>query len=151
MVKGKVFSIGCDHAGYEMKEKLKKYLEENGNKVIDTMPEFKEELSYTEAALKTSKEVLKGNAMFGILMCGTGIGMSIASNRIKGIKGAILYSDFVAEYARKHNDANILVFGARTMSFEEIIKRIDIFFSYEFLAGKYARRNEPLDRLDKMV
>ncbi len=144
-------AIGCDHAGFEMKERLKFHLIKDGYKVIDTMPVFKNELSYTEAALKTSKYILENKNSIGILMCGTGIGMSIAANRIKGIRAAIIYNEFVAEYAKKHNDANILVFGARTMSFGEIISRIEIFFSNDFLGGKYQKRNEPLDKLNEKI
>ncbi|RKY03221.1 MAG: ribose 5-phosphate isomerase B [Spirochaetes bacterium] len=144
-------AIGCDHAGFEIKEKLKKYLIKNGHKVKDLVPDYRDEISYTETALATCRYVLENKDSFGILICGTGIGMSIAANRIKGIRAALLYSDFVAEYSRKHNDANVLVFGARTMNIDEIISRINIFFAYNFLGGKYKKRNEPLDNLSNKL
>jgi ribose 5-phosphate isomerase B len=144
-------SIGCDHAGYQMKEKVKDYLVKNGYQIHDTMLVYQDELSYTEAAIKTCRYILQNEKTFGILICGTGIGMSIAANRIQGIRAALLYSDFVAEYARKHNDANVLVFGARTMAFDEILKRFAVFFSYDFAGEKYARRNKTLDNLNELV
>jgi len=151
-MRGKLsFAMGCDHAGYQMKEKVKEYLAKNGYQISDVMPVYRDELYYTEAAVKTCRYVLQNEGAFGILMCGTGIGMSIATNKIQGIRAAILYSDFVAEYARKHNDANVLVFGARTMTFDEILKRFTIFFSYDFEGGKYAKRNKPLDSLNELV
>ena len=85
------------------------------------------------------------NLIILILICGTGIGIAIAANRHKGIRAAILYSDDVARLAREHNNANIAVFGGRTMSFDEVVTRLDIFFKTDFAGGRHERRINKLD------
>jgi len=84
-----------------------------------------------------------------VLICGTGLAMSIAANKVHGIRAAILYDRFSAQYARRHNDANVLVFGGRTMEFTEVRERLDEFLSHHFEGGKYARRNEYLVTIEK--
>ena len=89
--------------------------------------------------------MLAGKADTGILICGTGIGISIAANRRKGIRAALLYSDDVARLAREHNNANVAVFGGRTMTFEDVVRRMDIFLQTEFAGGRHQRRIAKLD------
>lgn len=84
-------------------------------------------------------------ADMGILICGTGIGISIAANRYHGIRAALLYDDFVAEMAKKHNNANVIVFGGRTMKTQDVIRRIDIFNQNEFEGGRHIRRIEKIE------
>ena len=133
--------FGCDHAGFELKEELKNYFEDRGFAIKDVNSQYENPIHYGQSALKVSKQVLENKNNLGILVCGTGIGISIAANRMKGIKAALLYDDFAAEYARKHNNANILVFGGRTMEIEQTKKRIDIFLAHQFAGGKYQKRN----------
>ena len=142
------FILGCDHAGYDLKEDLQCYLQNKEYRIIDLEPKYKKNISYIQSAFKVCSNVLKIDNSYVIFICGTGIGMSIAANRVKGIRAAICYNDFVAEYAKKHNNANVLVFGSRTMGKEEIIKRIEIFLSHDFIGGKYKKRNKTLDNID---
>lgn len=137
--------LGCDHAGFEVKEQIEKYLLDKGFNVVDLQPVFHNPLPYVSTARKVCKSVLKDTCALGILVCGTGVGISIAANRIRNIRAALLYDDFTAEYARRHNEANVLVFGARTMNIEDIYHRIEIFLSYEFEGGKYSERNRLLE------
>lgn len=143
--------FGCDHAGFELKEEIKDYFQERGFKVIDLNPEYENPILYVKSAHKVCQKVLKGNNILGILVCGTGIGISIAANRFKNIRAALLYDDFTAEYSRKHNNANILVFGGRTMKIEDVKRRIEIFLSNEFAGGKYAKRNDLMDIAGSLI
>ncbi len=140
------FVLGCDHAGYDMKEQIKEILIGRGYPVIDVMPEFINPIPFVKTSTEACKEVLRTKGSLGILFCGTGVGMSIAANRIAGIKAAILYDDFTAEYSRRHNNANVIVFGSRTMDIKDVEKRIDIFLSNRFEGGKYEERNLMLDK-----
>ena len=89
--------------------------------------------------------ILNGQAELGILICGTGIGISIAANRYHGIRAALLYDDFTAEMAKKHNNANVIVFGGRTMSVPDVVRRIGIFMQTEFEGGRHNRRIEKIE------
>ncbi len=129
-------AIGADHGGFELKEILKKHY---GN-LIDLGTYSSESCDYPDIAAAMSKKILSGEADLGILICGTGIGISIAANRYHGIRAAILYDDFVAEMARMHNNANIMAFGGRTMKAEDVIRRIDIFMKTEYEGGRHDRR-----------
>ncbi len=134
-------AIGSDHGGFELKEVLKKHFTD----MIDLGTYNTESCDYPDIAAKMSKEILSGNVDLGILICGTGIGISIAANRYHGIRAAVLYDDFVAEMAKKHNNANVLVFGGRTMKQEDVIKRIDIFLNSEFEGGRHNKRLEKIE------
>ncbi len=136
------FIIGSDHAGYALKEKVKKYLAEKGNEVEDYVEQFQEAIDFAPVAESVGRAVAERKGTYGILMCGTGLGMSITANKVRGVRAALLYDEQAAEYARRHNDANVLVFGGRTMDFEDVRKRLDAFFGAVFEGGKYARRNE---------
>lgn len=137
--------IGSDHGGFELKEKLLAYYQEKGITFADEGTHSDESCDYPDIADKVATKILDGSVDLGILICGTGIGISIAANRHKGIRAAILYDDFTAEMARLHNNANIMVFGGRTMTFEEVVKRIDIFLSTKFEGGRHERRLGKLD------
>ena len=145
---GHKFIIGSDHAGYDLKEKVKEYLTEKGNEVEDHVEEFQETIDFGPVAEHVAKAVAQREGTYGILMCGTGLAMSITANKVRGVRAALLYDEQSAEYARRHNDANVLVFGGRTMEFEDVRKRLDAFFDAEFEGGKYARRNEYISRMD---
>ena len=89
-----------------------------------------------------SRQVTGEEESVGILVCGTGLAMSITANKVPGVRAALLYNRSAAEYARRHNDANVLIFGGRTMTFEEVRENLEAFFSAQFEGGKYARRNK---------
>jgi len=141
----KLIVLGCDHGGFELKKRLSGLLDKYGYPVKDLVPVYSNPIPFVDVARKVCKEVLSNKGALGILVCGTGAGMSIAANRIKGIHASVLYDDFTAEYSRRHTNANVLVFGGRTMKPEDALRRIVIFLSNEFEGGKYAERNRHLD------
>ncbi len=133
--------IGADHGGFELKEYVKKYCQDKGVIVQDLGTYSAESCDYPLIADKVAEAVQQGQAEFGILICGTGIGISIAANRHKGIRAALLYNDAVAALAREHNNANIAVFGARTQNRDDVIRYLDIFLQTPFSNGeRHCRR-----------
>lgn len=139
-------AIGSDHGGFDLKEKLINHYKNQGVNLIDLGTYSSDSCDYPDIADKMAESVLKGDVDLGILICGTGIGISIAANRHKGIRAAVLYDDFTAEMARLHNNANIMVFGGRTMKFEDTVRRIGIFLQTKYEGGRHQRR---LDKLDE--
>lgn len=133
-------AIAADHGGFELKEELKKYYEKQELALFDLGTYSEEAVDYPDMAEVMVKNILDKSFELGILICGTGIGISIAANRHKGIRAAILYDDFTANVARVHNNANIMCFGARTMSFEDVVKRINIFVNAKYEGGRHDRR-----------
>ncbi len=138
-------AIGSDHGGFELKQQLINHYKNQGVNFIDLGTHSSDSCDYPDIADKMAESVLSKQVDLGILICGTGIGISIAANRHKGIRAAILYDDFTAEVARAHNNANIIAFGGRTMSFEDVVKRIDIFLHAQYEGGRHQRR---LDKMD---
>jgi len=145
---GESFFLGCDHAGYEMKQKIKEYLLAAGNLVEDLQEDFRERIDFPPVAEKVGRAVASRPGAYGILVCGTGIGVSMAANKVPGVRAAVLYDELAAQYARRHNDANVLTFGSRTMEFEDVRLRLETFFSHEPEGGKYAERNQYMERMD---
>jgi RpiB/LacA/LacB family sugar-phosphate isomerase len=143
------FVLGSDHAGYDLKEHLKRYLREKGNEVEDLVPEFRDRIDFPAVAEETSRKVAEEGGRYGVLVCGTGLGMCIAANKVRGIRAALLYNEAAAEYARRHNDANVLVFGGRTMTFDHARTCLEIFFSHRFEGGRYAERNDYIGRMEE--
>ena len=137
-------AIASDHGGFELKEMLKKhYVALN---LLDLGTYSTDSVDYPDYAHKMAKTILSGQADLGILVCGTGIGISIAANRHKGIRAALLYSDDAAKMAKAHNNANIIVFGGRTMTSEDVIKRIDTFMQTTYEGGRHQQR---LDKIEE--
>ena len=134
-------AIGADHGGFDLKEKLKLHYPD----LIDLGTFSHESCDYPDIAKAMNAKILSGEADLGILICGTGIGISIAANRYKGIRAAILYDDFVAEMAHQHNNANVIVFGGRTMAEDDVLRRIDIFLKTKYEGGRHDRRLAKLD------
>ena len=134
-------AIGADHGGFELKEYLKKSCQDKGIEIVDLGTYSAESCDYPLIADKVAAEIIRGGADFGVLICGTGIGISIAANRHKGIRAALLYNDAVAALAREHNDANIAVFGARTQDKADVVRYLDIFLNTPFSNGeRHCRR-----------
>ena len=138
-------AIAADHGGFELKEALKQHY--SGLDLLDLGTYSADSVDYPDYAQKVVQAILSEQADLGILICGTGVGISIAANRYKGIRAALLYSTEVARLAKAHNNANILVFGGRTMAVDDVIKRIDTFMQTEYEGGRHQRR---LDKLDIM-
>lgn len=134
-------AIGADHGGFELKEFLKNQYASKGTTLIDLGTYSEESCDYPLIADKMAQEINGGKADLGILICGTGIGISIAANRHKGIRAALLYSDEAAALAREHNNANIAVFGARTQKKEDVLHYLEIFLATPFSDGeRHCRR-----------
>lgn len=125
-------SMGCDHGGYGLKEKVKKYLEENGYEVADCGCYSKESCDYPEFAGKAAWMVANGETEKGIVICTTGIGVSIVANKVKGIRCALCHNEHTATMTRLHNNANMLAMGAGEVSEEEALKITEIFLTTEF-------------------
>lgn len=138
--------IGNDHAGVEFKEKLVKALEERGHTVINVGTDSLESVDYPDIAVLVGEKVLDGEAEFGILICGTGIGISIAANKIKGIRAALVHNEFTAKLARLHNDANVIALGARVIGDELGLACVETFINTEFEGGRHARRVDKIER-----
>jgi ribose 5-phosphate isomerase B len=149
--------LGADHAGFELKEIIKRYLELNFVKFKDLSP-HNQSTDYPIIAKEVAASVLNRsveeniqeklvlNFYFGILICGSGIGVSIAANRFKGIRAALCTSVYHAEMARKHNDANILCLGGRVTNFELTKEILETFLSAEFESGRHALRIEKIEK-----
>jgi len=138
-------ALASDHAGLLMKNQLKDFFQNKGFEVADLGTSDCQSVDYPVYADKVTDAILGKTADLGVLVCGTGIGISIRANRHKGIRAALLYSDEVAEMVKKHNNANVIVFGGRTMQFNEAAKRADIFLNTEFEGGRHQKRIDMLD------
>ncbi|MGN0613500.1 MAG: ribose 5-phosphate isomerase B [Porcipelethomonas sp.] len=134
-----MIAIGCDHAGYELKGEVISYLTEKGYEVLDIGCNG-ESTDYPVIAKQVAENIVNGTCEKGVLICGTGIGMSIAANKIKGIRAALCSEHFSAKYTRMHNDANILCMGARTIGTGLALELVEVFLNTEFEGGRHQRR-----------
>ena len=139
-------AIAADHGGFELKEALKQHYADLD--LIDLGTYSADSVDYPDYAQKVVRAILSEQADLGILICGTGIGISIAANRYKGIRAALLYSAEAARLAKAHNNANILVFGGRTMAVDDVINRIDTFMQTSYEGGRHQRRLNKLDIME---
>lgn len=138
-------AIAADHGGYELKEALCRHYADLPLTDLGTYD--CEPVDYPDMAQKMARAIATKTVDLGILICGTGVGISIAANRYKGIRAALIYSQEVARLAKEHNNANILVFGGRTMKTDDVIKYIDTFLQASYEGGRHQRR---LDKLEAM-
>ena len=137
--------IASDHAGFLMKEKVKIFLNKSKIKSLDLGTFTEERVDYPDYAKKLSLSVKKKSS-FGILICGSGIGVSIAANRFKKIRAAVCYNQLSASLARKHNNANVLCLGARLISLKNAQKIVYTFISTKFEGGRHTNRVKKLDK-----
>lgn len=138
-------AVASDHAGFELKDFIAYSLSQKKFDVLDLGTSDCSSVDYPVFADKMAANILARKADLGILVCGTGIGISIRANRHKGIRAALLYSDEVAQMAKQHNNANVIVFGGRTMDKNDVLRRIDIFLNTQFEGGRHQRRIDLLD------
>lgn len=139
-------AIGNDHAGVEMKQLLSSHIiNKYGYQVINVGTDTVESVDYPVYGRKVAQLVAANKANKGIVICGTGIGMSISANKVKGIRAALCKDQDAAEMTRKHNDSNVLALGARTTSLDEAIKIADVWLTTEFEGGRHQRRVEMLE------
>lgn len=140
--------IGSDHAGYRLKLKVIDHLKELGYEFVDVGTNSDESCDYPVFAHRVCEKVQKGEADLGILICGTGVGMSMAANKHKGIRAACCSETFSACYTRMHNDANVLCFGERVVGSGLATRIIDAFLTAEYEGGKHARRVALIDAIE---
>lgn len=141
-------ALGSDHAAFTLKTAIRNHLESLGVSVTDCGTDSTESSDYPDFAAKVASLVSEGKVPTGILVCGTGIGMSIAANKFPGVRAAAVTSPFAAKAARNHNDANILCLGSRLTETAEALKLVDIFLSESFEGGRHARRVEKIKQLE---
>ncbi len=142
-------AIGSDHAGFEDKEKIKRQLDELGIEYEDVGTNSTESVDYPVYARKVAEKVASGEAEQGILVCGSGNGMQIAANKVRGVRAALAWNEETARLARQHNDANVLSVPARMISPEEVSKVIESYLKAEFEGGRHARRISEISDLEK--
>ncbi len=133
-------ALGCDHGGFELKEAVRLHLEEKGIECKDFGTYSTESVDYAPIAAKAARCVASGEADYGILVCSTGIGISIAANKVKGIRAAACTNAHCAEMTRRHNNANILCMGGQVVDKETALQLVDIFLNTGFDGGRHERR-----------
>ena len=142
-------AIGCDHGGFEHKNAIVAHLKEQGHEVLDCGIYELATVDYPDIAKKVCSEIISGNYERGILVCGTGVGMSISANKIKGIRAACLSDHFSAKYTRLHNDSNVLCMGGRVVEIGVAIELADIFINTEFEGGRHANRVAKIKEIEE--
>jgi ribose 5-phosphate isomerase B len=141
-------AIGADHAGYEAKEQLKRWLVERGHDVEDAGTNGTASVDYPDFASVVGTSVARGAAAAGVLICGSGIGMSIAANKISGVRAAHCTDCYQARVARQHNNANVLCLGARVSGLGAMEDTLESFLGHSFDGGRHAARVEKIGRLE---
>ncbi len=142
-------AVGADHAGFELKATLAEHMTDAGHQVIDfgtSTPDVA--VDYPEFGLAVGRAVAEGRADRGICVCGTGIGIGIAANKVTGVRAAVVHDVTTAGLARRHNDANIICLGGRTTGAAEAIEAVDTFFSTEFEGGRHQQRLEEIAQFE---
>ena len=141
--------IASDHAGYYLKEKIKDFLQKENHDVIDVGCFSAESVDYPEFGAKAIEKILNKEVDYGILICGTGLGMNIVANRFHGIRAALCHEPFSAKMARLHNNANVLVLGGRIIGDEIAIEVVKTFLRTPFEGGRHQRRINLIEKLTK--
>ena len=141
-------ALGCDHGGFSLKDAVKVYLLDKGYEVEDFGCFDESSVDYAPIAAKAAHSVADGRNTFGILICSTGIGISISANKVKGIRAALCTDDHCAEMTRRHNNANILCMGGHVVTKQTAFRMIDIFLSTEFEGGRHQRRIDQISDIE---
>lgn len=139
-------SIGSDHAGYNYKQQIIKYLQSKGHEVIDCGTNSLDSCDYPLFGRAAAEKVASGEVDKGILVCSSGEGIMMAANKVKGVRCGLAYNDDVARLIKQHNNANMIAFGANFMNLEDVLRRIDIFFEAEFEGGRHERRVNEIEK-----
>jgi RpiB/LacA/LacB family sugar-phosphate isomerase len=143
-------ALGADHRGFGLKEELKRWLAARGHEVIDFGPASSDRVDYPAYAFKVADAVARHRAGRGILVCSTGIGMSIAANKVRAVRAALIDSVRLARLSRQHNDANVLCLGADFVSAAEARRIVGVWLKTKFVGGRHARRVRKLGRLSRV-
>ena len=142
-------ALGCDHGGLEHKNAIKAYLEENGFTVVDEGIFEQVSVDYPDIAAKVCADITSKDCQLGILVCGTGIGMSIAANKVKGIRAAACSEHFSAKFTRLHNNSNILCLGGRVIGVGTALELVDLFVNTEFEGGRHQKRVDKITAIEE--
>ena len=141
--------IGNDHAAVDMKNEISEYLKEKGYEVVNYGTDSNESCDYPVYGEKVGEAVAHGDVDLGILICGTGVGISLAANKVEGIRAVVCSEPYTAKLSRQHNNTNILAFGARVIGIETAKMIVDEWLNAEFMGGKQARRVNMLMDIEK--
>lgn len=141
-------AVACDHGGLQLKRALVRYLASKGHEVIDFGTDTEESCDYPDYALPAAEAVAEGRCERGILVCGTGIGVSLVANKVPGIRCAHCHDTYSAKYTRLHNDANMLAFGQRVIGEGLMEEIVDVFLSADFEGGRHQRRLDKLAAIE---
>lgn len=142
-------ALGADHGGYELKNEIRTHLKDLGIEFIDFGTNSKESVDYPHFGFKVGNAVVKGEADLGIIVCGTGLGISMAANKIPGIRAALCTETYSARMSREHNNANVLALGGRVTGVGLALDIVDIFIKTPFAGGRHARRVDLLTLIEK--
>ncbi|MCI8384264.1 MAG: ribose 5-phosphate isomerase B [Clostridia bacterium] len=143
-----MMAIGCDHGGYKLKEEIKKYLKDKEIPYDDLGCMNEERVDYPNIAKGVAKRVQEGKCEKGILICRSGIGMSIVANKFKGIRCALCHDEFTAKYSRLHNDGNVLAMGADCLTVNEAICILRMWLATEFEGGRHKERIKIIEKIE---
>jgi ribose 5-phosphate isomerase B len=142
-------AIGSDHRGYTVKAKVIELLHKLQHEVIDVGPDGSESVDYPDVAFEVGRRVSAGDAERGILICGSGIGMCIAANKIPGVRAAPCHDDLTAEMSRRHNDLNVMCLSADMLGVRLIDRMVEIWLATPFEGGRHARRVEKITQIEQ--
>lgn len=142
-------AIGADHAGFLLKEQLKEKLIRDGHDVADYGTHSSDSVDYPDFAAKVANDVAAGSSQRGVLVCSSGVGMSIAANKVHGIRAALGTHEEEVRLTRQHNDANVLTLGAKFTPPDEAARLVDVFLTQEFEGGRHAQRVEKISKLEQ--
>lgn len=142
-------AVACDHGGYELKKEIKKYLTENNYEVMDFGTDSTDSCDYPDYALPAAEAVANGECERGILVCSTGIGVSIVANKVPGVRCAHCHDTYCAEFTRLHNDANMLALGAKVVGAGYALKIVEIFLNTQFEGGRHRRRVDKISAVEQ--
>lgn len=145
-----MIAIGSDHGGYELKNHIIKHLEQKGIEICDIGCFSEDSVDYPDIAKKLCAEIVSGKAEKGILICGTGIGISIAANKVKGIRAALCSDVYSAKMCRQHNDANVLCLGGRVTGRELAFMIVDTYLEEKFEGGRHINRINKIHEIEEL-
>lgn len=143
-------AVGCDHGGFDHKNAIAEHLKQSGFEVVDYGIYENKSVDYPDIASKLCNGILEGEADLGILVCGTGIGMSIAANKFKGIRAAACSEHFSAKYTRLHNNSNVLCLGGRVIGIGTALELADLFVNTEFEGGRHQNRIDKIEKIENL-
>jgi ribose 5-phosphate isomerase B len=143
-----IIALASDHGGFELKESIKLYLQKNNIEFNDYGTYSADSVDYTDMVVKPCEDIRNGKAALGVFCCGTGIGISMAANKLKGIRAACCSDYYSAKYTRLHNDANVLCLGGRVMGAGLAEELVEVFISTEFVGGRHKTRVDKLNAMD---